>query len=468
MPAIGNDVTGTPAYAPVLVLGTNGSVLTPGLRFEGMSGSQTTPLPAFGVWEALRSGTDFTTNSGTFHDDGLMVGFNQCAGSVPCVATGAVWGLSLESDYATETGTDMTTLQHSMEYNFNARTPPREKITFGGTGTSTDVLSITLTGPFTGSPRTVSITATGGQTPTQMATAWVNAFNADSTFTGQLYAFTDTAANAYVATQVGNLNFLTSPNVYTVSVSKSVTGSATETITLTAGDSYAWRTYEMGVDRDRGSNNNGYSNHDFFIGKPKGHLSVSDDTGTSYFVVDSKGNVTINGLSNLVMGGTTPQIAVTNKSYFNLLIGTGQYVYAFRETGEFMFGNGETRIADSGPGILRFASSGSSSPIHTTYYGQVVTIGAGCGTGAALGQSGDANRNWVNDSVGRITIGTSPGSSCTITFAGAWTNGAPVCTVQNETESQPLRPTPSKTALVMTGTFAATDVLSWSCQGYGP
>ena len=169
--------------------------------------------------------------------------------------------------------------------------------------------------------------------------------------------------------------------------------------------------------------------------------------------------------SKINMQGTTANITATQATSLVFTLTGSSKNFSFGQYGDINFGTGFS-LVNTAAGNLRIAGQGSNA-VHTNYYGTAPTIGTGCGTGAALGQSGDANRNWTNDSVGRITLGTSPGASCSITFALTWTDGAPVCHVENETSDNHLRSTPSTTALVMTGTLTASDVLSWSCRGYG-
>lgn len=69
------------------------------------------------------------------------------------------------------------------------------------------------------------------------------------------------------------------------------------------------------------------------------------------------------------------------------------------------------------------------------------------------------------DLAGRITVGTGSPTSCTITFDKPYSN-APICIVQNETTSTLLKPTPSTTALVITGTFTDGDAVAYHCLGY--
>lgn len=99
---------------------------------------------------------------------------------------------------------------------------------------------------------------------------------------------------------------------------------------------------------------------------------------------------------------------------------------------------------------------GSTSGALRLWSGTTPTI-AGCGTGATA--SG-------NNSNGAVTIGTTPGT-CVITFHGTWSN-APHCTLNNERAAGAggQRATGiTTTQFTITGTIAATDVISWFCVG---
>jgi hypothetical protein len=88
-----------------------------------------------------------------------------------------------------------------------------------------------------------------------------------------------------------------------------------------------------------------------------------------------------------------------------------------------------------------------------------VATGAGdCGTSPSVAG---------NDSVGRVTVGSSTnGGKCTLTFSAAWAT-APVCTCHNETTAQLCRPVgASTTTVALTGTLTAGDKLAFHCAGY--
>lgn len=79
-----------------------------------------------------------------------------------------------------------------------------------------------------------------------------------------------------------------------------------------------------------------------------------------------------------------------------------------------------------------------------------------CGTGAETIAGTDTN--------GKVTVIGSAGTSCTVTFAVAY-QAAPSCFASNETSAQLARATSSTTTVVLAGTFAENDVISYACIG---
>lgn len=113
-------------------------------------------------------------------------------------------------------------------------------ITIGGSATANDVLSLQFQNPnLTGGTETVSVTAAGGETTAQLATALAAAINADT----KLAALQITAS---VSGSVITVNYPSAappntaeggsptapPNQNTTVITGSVSGSATETITV--------------------------------------------------------------------------------------------------------------------------------------------------------------------------------------------------------------------------------------------
>lgn len=68
------------------------------------------------------------------------------------------------------------------------------------------------------------------------------------------------------------------------------------------------------------------------------------------------------------------------------------------------------------------------------------------------------------DVAGKVTVGATAGTSCTVTFTTTWTN-APACMVNNETTANLARATSTTTTVILAGTFVAGDVLAYMCIG---
>jgi len=84
------------------------------------------------------------------------------------------------------------------------------------------------------------------------------------------------------------------------------------------------------------------------------------------------------------------------------------------------------------------------------------TTAASCGTTAATIAG--------TDTAGKVTVGATSGTSCTVTFGTAWAN-APSCTVSNETTANLSRATSTTTTVILAGTFVGADVLAYQCLG---
>lgn len=82
------------------------------------------------------------------------------------------------------------------------------------------------------------------------------------------------------------------------------------------------------------------------------------------------------------------------------------------------------------------------------------------------GWGGSASISGLN-SVGRVTIGTAPGTDVVLTFGTAFTTNAPHCDGVNETTAAviPVK-TVTTAAVTFTGTFNASDKFSYHCIGW--
>lgn len=110
-------------------------------------------------------------------------------------------------------------------------------VTIGGTGTAGDTVSLIFTGTFTGSPQTVSVTATAGQSSASIATALAAAIGANAVLTGTYPAQPNIPASIGAT---GSAIIFQFPGTSTTGATKpvitfSVTGSATETVTISGG-----------------------------------------------------------------------------------------------------------------------------------------------------------------------------------------------------------------------------------------
>jgi hypothetical protein len=93
---------------------------------------------------------------------------------------------------------------------------------------------------------------------------------------------------------------------------------------------------------------------------------------------------------------------------------------------------------------------------HINFHGTAYTV-SGCGASPTI---------VGNDVSGRITIGSSPTSACTVTFANHWTN-APTCWCNDETTALSCRVSGNSVSqATLNGAFAASDKVSFGCIGF--
>jgi hypothetical protein len=99
--------------------------------------------------------------------------------------------------------------------------------------------------------------------------------------------------------------------------------------------------------------------------------------------------------------------------------------------------------------------------------GHEVTSGATPSVASGSGDCGTSPSIGGNDSVGRVTVGsTTNGGKCTISFVSAWPS-PPVCSAFDETTESLIRPVAaSTTSVALTGTLSAGDSLVYHCVGY--
>lgn len=98
---------------------------------------------------------------------------------------------------------------------------------------------------------------------------------------------------------------------------------------------------------------------------------------------------------------------------------------------------------------------------HIEYGNFEPSVGSGCGSGASLQGT---------DNAFRLTIGSGPSSTCTVTFNNAWTlaysgqSYRPICTVNNENRAGTFA-TPATGSIAIKGAFSAGDDIDVICVG---
>jgi len=150
--------------------------------------------------------------------------------------------------------------------------------------------------------------------------------------------------------------------------------------------------------------------------------------------------------------------------------GTGTNPTHFDANGTLFFHNGTSSINDagilniSGPGNIDLGNGGNHD---WKLNGQHVEFKS-TGGSPTLSACGTSPSITGVDAVGRVTVGTAPSTTCTLTFATAWTN-APICFGQDETTALTMRVSSvSTTAVTFTASGAMTvaDKISYRCDGY--
>lgn len=70
-----------------------------------------------------------------------------------------------------------------------------------------------------------------------------------------------------------------------------------------------------------------------------------------------------------------------------------------------------------------------------------------------------------SDIAGKVTVGATAGTSCTVTFTTAFTN-PPACSASDESTAVLTRASSTTTTVILAGVFTAGDVVAYQCLGY--
>lgn len=196
----------------------------------------------------------------------------------------------------------------------------------------------------------------------------------------------------------------------------------------------------------------------------------TDGAGGALTLVDVKGPVSGTRLISTIATGTAPLTVTSTTNVPNLnasslsgatfaapgaIGGTTPGIAAFTTITGTSF---QGLVGNVIPALGTFTTVTATGHIHTSTTAPAVsnTTANSCGTSAATIAGTDV--------AGKVTVGATAGTSCTVTFTTAWTN-APSCHVTNETTANLARATSTTGTVILAGTFVAGDVLAYSCLG---
>lgn len=124
-------------------------------------------------------------------------------------------------------------------------------------------------------------------------------------------------------------------------------------------------------------------------------------------------------------------------------------ITSFASGGNAAFGNFDGNYVVSG--------NGDSQSRHLLGSSIITPSVSSCGTSPSIAGT---------DTFGKVTIGTAPGTTCTVTFGVAFTTNNPACFANDETTSILTRAVPTLTTVVLKGVFVGGDVVSYGCGGF--
>lgn len=183
-----------------------------------------------------------------------------------------------------------------------------------------------------------------------------------------------------------------------------------------------------------------------------GNLAVSG--GTINFGTGSATSTLTTASGNLGIASTVPGSILSVGGFGDV---KGNWNIAATSTAGSFIATSTLSVGTSTPGANnRFVVDGMS-----LLAGHVETQGpppvvSSCGTSPTIAG---------NDQAGKVTIGTAPGTSCTLTFANPWKN-APACFSDDETTSVLSRAVSTVTTLTLNAIFSGGDIVSYGCFGF--
>lgn len=315
-------------------------------------------------------------------------------------------------------------------------------VAVGGTAAAGDVLQLTFTGAFTGSPISVTTTVTAGQSLNSMATALFNAVIANTTLANPLIVDANTTTSG-VDGATGNIIFRfrgTGSTGLNIVVTGSVTGAATETLAITNG-SVGSDNIAVGYQAMMGN----------YLSTAARNISIGDTT--TPLLSTGNDNVTVGTAAGPSISTSTQNVLIGSQAGGILLAtGGGNVIVGYRAQVTVANENNSVIIGSNVGGGALGAMGGSSSVVIGATTGNAGLIG-GAQTiiGRGVGSTTDATGTNV------VLIGTS--SSCdtptssTSNYVALCANAGPVFSVTGTN-------TPSTSATTIAGSLNVVGTLS--------
>ena len=324
---------------------------------------------------------------------------------------------------------------------FNSLHGNGSAVIIGGTPTTGDVISLTFTGSFTGSPQTVNYTVPGGATLGSIATGILAAISANSTLNG---VDLSTTTSSVVDTSNIQLSFWgTATSGTSIVITSSVSGAATETVAITGGN-VGWGNVAIGYQAMVGYYMSsatwnvgvGY-NTLYALSTGTSNVGVGDNAG--YAITTGVGNICIghnaaaasttpgvsggtpivaigsNALATNVTGGANVAIGASAMQFYNGVYGASTQASvaigpsALKGTASSSYFNNVAVGGNAGAAV----STGSRNTLIGSLAGQVLTTGS---SNTIIGENVGAGT--LTTGSGNIYIGAG-GPSVTIDAATA-------------------------------------------------
>jgi hypothetical protein len=292
-------------------------------------------------------------------------------------------------------------------------------IVLSGSVTGTDIVNLTFTGSFPGSPVTLNVSMTGLTTLAQAAAAMANAFNANATLfrSGTAFAFVADTQNVIIG-MLGAYGDGSAPTGDANLLTASITGAGTEVLTITNGQTGAPGNLAAGYQAMLGHYmttgaagnvalgsatlqhlTSGANN--LVAGNSAGQNEASGDD--NIFMGLSAARGAISGSNNLIIGTTSPWSTGLIAGSGNLVLQSGNTPYNPTDASSTLWIGGggtavlsATAINGSSPalsilGTLSMPNLGTGTQVGCvgpTSTGLLVVTSSPCGTGGGVSASG--------------------------------------------------------------------------------